>query len=122
MKRSLQHTLLLSGMLAIIQLAACSPDHSISVSENLEIQPQVAGQTATISGTVIEAGWDEPAVGALVSIAGLPQKTATDMHGNFVLQDVPVGQQEVTASFTDQSLTLPLTVVEGEHTLVLKLQ
>ena len=55
-------------------------------------------QNRTISGTVVEAGNDEPIVGATVMPIGGGQGTATDIDGNFTLS-VPSNVSKLKVSY-----------------------
>jgi TonB-linked SusC/RagA family outer membrane protein len=58
----------------------------------------------------------EPLIGATVLIVGSSRGTATDFDGNYTLEKVPVGQQEIRVSYTgfdDQTKTV--TVVDGQE-------
>lgn len=70
------------------------------------------GQTATLRGVVTDRSTGETMPGANVLIKGTLIGTATDFDGNYVLENVPAGQEvEVEASFvgflpTEEKLTL----------------
>lgn len=55
-------------------------------------------QNRTISGTVVEAGTDEPIIGATVMPIGGGQGTATDIDGNFTLS-IPSNVSKLKVSF-----------------------
>jgi iron complex outermembrane receptor protein len=68
-------------------------------------------QTATIRGTVKDKSTGETMPGANVLIKGTLIGTSTDFDGNYVLENAPVGEVEVEASFVgflpqDQKVTL----------------
>ena len=79
-------------------------------------------EVANINGTVLEAGWDEPAVGATVTIDGREIVTTTDMYGSFELKGVPVGEHQLIARYMNQADTLTLVVNEGENAASFKLR
>ena len=50
------------------------------------------GQTASISGSVVDAEARYPLMGATVQVLTVPDKvTAADLDGRFKLEDVPLG-------------------------------
>ena len=49
---------------------------------------QAAAQTIQLTGTVVEAGTDEPLIGASVSVKGTRLAAATDIDGAFVIKGV----------------------------------
>ena len=54
------------------------------------------GQTATISGSVVDAEARYPLMGATVQVLTVPDKvTAADLDGRFKLEDVPLGRHAV---------------------------
>ena len=79
-------------------------------------------ELASIKGTVLEAGWDEPAVGATVAIDGQKIATTTNMYGSFELKGVPLGEHQLIAMYMNQADTLALVVNEGENAVSFKLR
>ena len=58
------------------------------------------GQTATISGSVVDAEARYPLMGATVQVLTVPDKvTAADLDGRFRLEDVPLGRHALQVSF-----------------------
>ena len=58
------------------------------------------GQTATISGSVVDAEARYPLMGATVQVLTVPDKvTAADLDGRFKLEDVPLGRHALQVSF-----------------------
>lgn len=78
----------------------------------------LAGQ-AWAQGTVKGSAKDdngEPLIGATVLLVGTSRGTATDFDGNYVLENVPAGEQQLMASYTgyaDQSQTV--MVLDGQE-------
>lgn len=71
-------------------------------------------QTGTIAGRVTDAGTGEPIVGADVRIAATRFAASANDSGQYVLRDVPAGEQRVTARRIGyQAVTLPVTVPDG---------
>lgn len=56
-------------------------------------------QTGTIKGTVKSATTGDPLIGATVVVVDLNQGTKTNREGEFTIQDVPVGNYNVRASY-----------------------
>lgn len=61
----------------------------------LALPADVAAQTGSVRGTVMNAGTGQPAVSAQVSIRGTTRGTLTDARGAFLIVGVPVGEQVV---------------------------
>ena len=57
--------------------------------------------TQTIRGTVVDAVTGYPLIGATVILEGTqpPVGTITDIDGNFVIKNVPVGRQSIEISY-----------------------
>ncbi len=53
-----------------------------------------------ISGVIVDVKTKEPAIGATILLAGTTNGAATDVTGAFELQNVPVGTQRLTVSYT----------------------
>ena len=79
-------------------------------------------ESANITGNVVEAGWDEPAVGATITIEGTELSTTTDMFGAFELKGVPTGEQQLIATYMNQADTLNMVIIDSEHEVQFKLQ
>ncbi|TXB61480.1 SusC/RagA family TonB-linked outer membrane protein [Phaeodactylibacter luteus] len=57
----------------------------------------------------------EPLIGATVLLVGSSRGTATDFDGNYLLENVPSGEQQIRASYTGYAdLTKTITVADGE--------
>jgi TonB-linked SusC/RagA family outer membrane protein len=74
-----------------------------------------AQDTGTITGTVTDADDGEPLPGATVQIQELGIGAATDADGQYTLEEVPGGTQEVQVSFVGYlAQTIEVTVTPGE--------
>ncbi|MEI7934960.1 MAG: carboxypeptidase-like regulatory domain-containing protein, partial [Chlorobiaceae bacterium] len=60
--------------------------------------PSYGADTGTVKGKVIDKADGEGVYGASVTIAGTTIGTATDLNGNFTLQNVPAKSQKVSVS------------------------
>jgi len=75
------------------------------------------GQTGTVNGRVVAAGTGDPIVGAQVTLVGTNIGTQTDDNGEFVLVNVPTGQQQLrVAQIGYQVGLLQLNVRTGVFT------
>ena len=59
----------------------------------------IYAQSGKIIGKVIEAGTNEPLVGATVSIQGTTRGVLVDIDGNYILINVPPGTYTLEARF-----------------------
>ena len=76
-----------------------------------------AQQTGALSGSVTDAGNGETLPGATVEFSSLLQGGATDINGNYLVTDVPVGTYEVVARFVGYRETrASVTIRAGEAT------
>jgi TonB-linked SusC/RagA family outer membrane protein len=58
----------------------------------------------------------EPLIGATILLVGTSKGTATDYDGNYVLEGVPAGEQDIRASYTGYNdLVKKVTVVDGQR-------
>lgn len=75
-----------------------------------------AQELTTVKGTVKDTN-NEPLAGANVFIKQLNKGTTTDFDGNYVLEDVPLGNQSITASYIGYlAVTKNVTLASGENT------
>lgn len=58
----------------------------------------LAGNTGKITGRVIDTTLNEPMIGANISLLGTSIGTATDLEGNFLILNVPVGEYDIRAN------------------------
>lgn len=77
----------------------------------------LAGQ-GLAQGTVKGKATDdngEPLIGATVLLVGTSRGTATDFDGNYVLENVPAGEQQLRMSYTGYAdLAQSVTVIDGQ--------
>lgn len=67
----------------------------------------------TVQGTVTDDK-GEPLIGATIMVVGTSKGTATDFDGNYILEDMPAGEQQLRASYTGfADKTLTANVVSG---------
>jgi iron complex outermembrane receptor protein len=75
----------------------------------------VVGQTGSISGVVTDANTGETLPGSNVVIEGTITGASTGIDGTFILQNVPVGEVRINASFIGYiSQTIAVNVVAGQ--------
>jgi iron complex outermembrane receptor protein len=81
--------------------------------------PSYGADTGTVKGKIIDKADGEGVYGASVTIAGTTIGTATDMNGNFTLQNVPAKQQKVSISIVGYApASQTVTVSSGQTTQV----
>ncbi|NBC17194.1 MAG: TonB-dependent receptor [Bacteroidetes bacterium] len=77
--------------------------------------PAAAAQDATIVGTVTDAQDGQPLIGANVILDGTTQGTATDIDGEYRIEDVAPGEHTLAFSYTGyQTTQRTITVAAGE--------
>lgn len=78
----------------------------------------LAGQSfaqGAVKGTATDEN-GEALIGATILLVGTSKGTATDFDGNYVLEDVPAGEQQLRASYTGYAdLTQTVTVLDGQE-------
>ncbi len=84
----------------------------------LSIGMYASAQTRTVNGTVIDAGTEEPLIGASVMAAGEQQGVSTDYDGRFSLS-VPANAKHLSVSYIGYE-TQQVAIVSGE--IVVKLE
>ena len=82
------------------------------------------GQSRTVTGQVISGSDDEPLIGVAILVQGTNNGTATDLDGNFTLQNVPANATLVVSyvGFTTQEVkatSSKMTIVLKEDTELL---
>ena len=76
--------------------------------------PALALSQGTISGTVTDAGTGDALPGANVIVVGQAFGGASDLSGNFVIEGVPAGNYEVSASVIGyETVTMSAQVAQG---------
>ena len=74
-----------------------------------------AAETGTIKGVVIDAQTGDPLPGAAIVIKKLFLGTSSDLNGEFILNNVPVGTNTVTVSYlgyTEQEIVIEISANE----------
>ncbi|MFV1883240.1 MAG: TonB-dependent receptor [Balneola sp.] len=84
-------------------------EESFFFGANVEPLPHVNG---SVEGRVVEAGTDEPLIGASVYIKGTTKGTATDIDGEFKINNVAEGEYIIVISYLGYN-TLEVPVVLG---------
>jgi iron complex outermembrane receptor protein len=68
----------------------------------------------TVKGQAIDEN-GEALIGATILLVGSSRGTATDFDGNYILENMPAGEQQLRASYTGYGdLTKTITVKDGE--------
>jgi len=68
----------------------------------------------TISGQLTDADTGESLIGATIVLEGTQNGTTTDMDGNFKLEDVPKGEQNLLINYVGyQTLTFPFNASQN---------
>ena len=86
-------------------------------SKNNPVGPQ---QTGTVNGYVYQAGTDIPISGVTVSIESKSYMTTSD--GYYKLEDIPAGNQTITANIvgcSSYSQTIPVKIGDNQHYIYL---
>ncbi len=78
--------------------------------------------TGTVRGRIIDKADGEGVYGASVTIAGTTIGTATDMNGNFILQNVPAKSQKISVSIVGYAPTSQIVTVGTGQTASVSLQ
>lgn len=99
---------------------------SLAVLFSAFFTSQILGQnlTQTVRGTVLDADSKQPLIGAQVRVAIEPAKgAATDVAGNFRIENVPIGRVAVLVSYLGyENLQVPNIVVNSGKEVVLSLE
>jgi hypothetical protein len=85
----------------------------------------LAAQTQTIRGTILDAQANYPLIGVNVILTNSNpiQGTSTDLDGKFVLENVPVGRQELSIRYIGyKSRSLPNVMVTGGKEVILEIK
>ena len=68
------------------------------------MKAQINQATQTIRGQVCDVASGEPMIGVTITVEnGITLATVSDVDGNFVINNVPVGRQSVRASYIGYS-------------------
>lgn len=84
--------------------------------------PSYGADNGTVKGKVIDKADGEGVYGASVTIAGTTIGTATDMNGNFTLQNVPAKSQKVSVSIVGYAPASQIVNVGTGQTSIVKMQ
>ncbi len=83
----------------------------------------VQAQTGTLSGTVTDAGTGDELLGATVLITELERGAPTNLSGEYIVEDIPVGTYQVRFSYVGyRSQTVEIAISEGANTYNAELQ
>lgn len=86
----------------------------VALTAVLALANQAVAQ-GTVKGTATDEN-GEALIGATVLLVGTSKGTATDFDGNYVLENVPAGEQQLRASYTGYAdLVQTVTVVNGQE-------
>lgn len=84
--------------------------------------PSYGADTGTVKGKIIDKADGEGVYGASVTIGGTTIGTATDMNGNFTLQNVPAKSQKISVSIVGYAPASQVVTVSTGQTAVVNLQ
>jgi len=84
--------------------------------------PSYGANTGTVKGKIIDKSDGEGVYGASVNIAGTTIGTATDMNGNFTLQNVPAKSQKISISIVGYSPASQVINVSSDKTTEVNLK
>ncbi len=82
---------------------------------------QISAQTnkGTIKGKVIDAESGEPIIGANVLLKGTTTGAASDIEGNYVIENVPSGKYELIVSYISFAKTrIPNIIIKGGEVVI----
>lgn len=92
------------------------------LSASLLPLPSYGADTGTIKGKIIDKSDGEGVFGASVTLAGTTIGTATDMNGNFTIQNVPAKQQKIAISIVGYAPASQVINVSSDKTTEVNLQ
>lgn len=75
--------------------ALASPRGQVVIRKDIDIQPD----TGTLQGQIVEAGTDEPLVGATVYIEELERGASTDVDGEYTLESLATGEYTLRVTY-----------------------
>jgi iron complex outermembrane receptor protein len=84
--------------------------------------PSYGADTGTVKGKITDKADGEGVFGASVIVAGTTIGTATDMNGNYTLQNVPAKPQKISISIVGYSPASQIVTVATGQTAVVNLQ
>ncbi|NTW81791.1 MAG: TonB-dependent receptor [Chlorobiaceae bacterium] len=83
--------------------------------------PSYGADTGTVKGKITDKADGEGVFGASVQVAGTTLGTATDMNGNFTLQNVPAKQQKISVSIVGYTPASQIVTVNPGQTASLNI-
>ena len=95
---------------------------SFCLTASLAPLTSYGADTGTVRGRIIDKADGEGVYGASVTVAGTTIGTATDMNGNFVLQNVPAKSQKISVSIVGYAPTTQTVTVGTGQTASVSLQ
>lgn len=106
-------------LVLLVSISSIQAKDSVLNAENLEAllgknlsEPFFSGR---VSGTVTEAGTDEPLIGASILVKGTLKGNATNSDGEFIINNVDAGEQILVVSYLGfQTKEIPVVIVDGE--------
>ena len=76
---------------------------------------QLFAQSGSITGRILDEENNDPLIGANVIVVGTTMGAATDLNGNYLIQNVPVGAVSLNVSYIGyEEKSIDLTVTLGE--------
>lgn len=79
----------------------------------------LVAQTGSIKGTIKDAKTNEPLIGAAVAIQGTTNGSITDVEGNFLIANAPVGKQNISITYISYQTKLIEVTVEAGKQIIL---
>lgn len=77
---------------------------------------ELPSNTGSLTGRILDAGTDEPLVGATIYIQELEIGRAADVAGGFEIENIPAGEYTLQiTSIGYQSVTRPIEIIEDEE-------
>jgi iron complex outermembrane recepter protein len=83
--------------------------------------PSYGADTGTVKGKITDKADGEGVFGASVTVAGTTLGTATDMNGNYTLQNVPAKQQKISVSIVGYTPASQIVTVNPGQTASLNI-
>ncbi len=75
-------------------------------------------QTGSITGKILDQDTNEPLIGATVLVKGLNIGSIVDLEGNFVVDNIPAGDQTIQVTFVGYSDIEKKVTIESGQTRV----
>ncbi|MBK7106238.1 MAG: TonB-dependent receptor [Ignavibacteriae bacterium] len=78
------------------------------------LQTVVSAQTGNIKGKILDQNSSETLLGSNISIKGTSLGAASDLEGNYIVRNIPVGQYTIEVSYIGYiSKTLEINIIEN---------